>query len=76
VDVVGSDAIRVQMMEESDSTAETTRRREKPSQKPAVSTAPAAPAADAVGRREVRRRATRGIGREGRFSSSGMIIVK
>src|SRR4051812_35987623 len=66
--------MRVQMTEKADSAAETTRR-EKPSQKPAVSTAPAADAADAVGRREVRRRAMRGIGREGRFNSSGMIIV-
>jgi hypothetical protein len=38
--------------------------------------APAAGAADAVGRKEIRRRTTRGVGREGRFSSNGMIIAE
>lgn len=68
--------MRVQMMDAADSAAETTTRRQKPSQKPDVSTVPAAPAADAVGRREVRSRLMRGVGREGRFSSSGMAIVR
>ena len=68
--------MRVQMTENADSAAEMMTRREKPSQKPGVSTVPAAPVADAVGRGEVKRRATRGVGREWRSRISGMIVVR
>jgi hypothetical protein len=53
------------MMDMTASTAETTTMRVKSSQKPAVSTSPAALlVAEAVGRRAVRRRAMSGGGRE------------
>lgn len=64
------------MMENADSAAEMTTMREKLSQKPDVLTVPAAPAADAVGRREVRKRVTRGVGREERLSISGMVTIR
>jgi hypothetical protein len=69
--------MRVHRTEKADSAADTMTRREKLSQKAAVSTDPAAPgAADAVGRKVVRKRTTRGVEREDRFSNSGILIFR